>query len=275
MNRTRRDETPMWQLLIDPTFLILCFILGGTVGAAIPIPREQERPRPIIQVEGRKVEEAVPLRAQEIEELKRRLRALEDESRRLEAASHGAAREAKERVEAATVARRARAQQVAELSGVLQQKEEEVAELEEALRRMANNREVGGMGTPVLGHTNKKPVLVEVVRGRVVVVDKPQYEFRSARTPSGERLTVAKRKTQGEDLDELERPGSAFSNALNKLDREKEYLTAIVHSDSFPAFRAVRELARKRQVEFGWLPFMGEDGELIFSDNGQKAGVQS
>jgi len=61
---------------------------------------------------------------------------------------------------------------------------------------------------------------------------------------------------------------SAFTGILGNLQRDSQYLAVILHSDSFEAFRALREIARAKKMAVGWEPYSGTDGKLYFSEIG-------
>jgi hypothetical protein len=72
---------------------------------------------------------------------------------------------------------------------------------------------------------------------------------------------------------ELAAPGNPFSATISKVDRHAQYFVFLVRDDSFPVFRAVRDMAVNSGYFSGW-EFLGPDDPLTFSGTFSKIKVQ-
>jgi chromosome segregation ATPase len=98
--------------------------------------------------------------------------------------------------------------------------------------------------------SNLTPVAFMVHQGTVTPVAEPHYKFLRA----GDGAVLAWKVSAGETADQALAEGSAFLQALAKIDRQKGFAAFLVDKASFETFRAVRDELRRRQVLTGWEP---------------------
>ena len=165
-------------------------------------------------------------------------------------------------------------QKAVELERLEQERKVEEATVTDLQRQLeeAETPRVGSVvGSPVAAGTNKEQVFFELFDNRVLEVTKSHYNVETFRGPNGP-VAVLTRSASGEG--EIEIASSDFAKRLNELTPGGHALALIVHSDSFVAFRKVRDIARARRIEVGWEPYVREDGKLVFSSGGREVNVQ-
>ena len=115
------------------------------------------------------------------------------------------------------------------------------------------------------------PIHVCLYRGRLLLLQEPDFEWNEGWLQrDGEDIPVlwAERKGSGIDLDLALRDGSTFSQILEALQPDREYLSVFVDGISFGAFRTLRESLRRRGIPFGWEPCRGDT--LVFGTRGRR-----
>lgn len=265
MMRRMAGPVSIWNLM-EFLFCMLGLVLAGT--AWVNIPHATPAPAPCCPDSGDATARAALER--EISAARERLAAVTAERDRLRRALvsiQGEARSAADRS-------RVSAPDLARLEQDLAKRSAEVARLAEELAKTERAGLRGGMGAPVAGSTGKRPVFVELARNRVVPITDAHYRFESFRLNNGQTALVASRTAEGQAIEDLADPAGAFARLLQELKPDQQFLAAVVRADSFAAFRAIREIARGRNIEFGWEPYHGQDGKLVFGSGGRDVRVQ-
>ena len=112
---------------------------------------------------------------------------------------------------------------------------------------------------PMAATPTKLPILVELVRNRVVPLVKENFRIQHKILGPA----VATRITSGDSIANLGRPDSSFSKLLKTINPEKQYLACLLNADSFEAFRDARRLAQQRGIEIGWEPSDTSSGTIL------------
>ncbi|MGH9199111.1 MAG: hypothetical protein ACRD1T_25700, partial [Acidimicrobiia bacterium] len=145
----------------------------------------------------------------------------------------------------------------ARLEELFREKREEARRLQQALAEAQRPKVETDSGAPMVAITGKQPVFVELVENRVVPVTEENYQTQNVTLPEGGTGTVYERTRPGESIEEMRQSTGALTGILRKLQRDSQYLAVILHSDSFEAFRALREIARDKKMAVGWEPYRG------------------
>ncbi len=164
--------------------------------------------------------------------------------------------------------------------------------------------------TPLRSETGKHPVFFEVSGGRVIHLEPegsdqvdaffvslpritwynmdrvltrvyafqagtPNYEidFSGSLLLSTLGVRWRARPGAGETARAVKDTASAYQAVVRGLDPDTAYLAFIVRPDGMEAFRAAREIGRRRGLDSGWEPFE-QERELIFGSSGRAVGVQ-
>lgn len=103
---------------------------------------------------------------------------------------------------------------------------------------------------------------------------KTKYYTVTMVNPSNFSLLYEPIETQrGETETEFSQSNSDFNQVLRELDPKEDYLAFIVRPNSFPSFRAAREMAWKQGFDVGWEPHnIGRP--IVFGLGGRAIGVQ-
>ena len=183
--------------------------------------------------------------------LETQVRQLEEEERRF-----------REQAQQAAQAHLQRLREAAELERVLRDRRAVVTRLEEQLK--AAGRPVGGdedSGT-VMTRTTKRAEWIELVNNRVVPVDEHHYSIERRSTVFGS-VRIYTRRSQGETLEEAQRPGSNLMRFLRQYDPGKTFIACNVYKESFLIYRALRKFLRGMKYEVGWDPEEKDEGRLV------------
>ena len=106
------------------------------------------------------------------------------------------------------------------------------------------------------------PAPVELIGNRIAPVDRDFFQFPLIVLSS--RLVLTK-KHPGETIAEAGQPDSRFAKFLEQVRREHCYVSCLLNSDSFDAFFAVRNMARRAGVEVSWEPAWTQDGKVAIT----------
>ena len=143
------------------------------------------------------------------------------------------------------------------LRRLLVQRQAESAVVETQLANTRTKSDLALPYVPRASPADKLPVVVELIRNRVVPVNKIGYKMSFGLTN-----VTATRKWEGETVAQLQAPGSVFLDTLNKIKADKQYLSCLLNADSFEAFRAVRQIAQRKGIDVGWEPADTAAGDL-------------
>ena len=147
-------------------------------------------------------------------------------------------------------ANRAEAGEVEALRRLLAEKEGEADRLRAQLETTKPRPEAEMPGIHTATRANKLPVLLELIHNRAVPFNKEFYHSKLKLIGPA----VVERRSEGETIAEIHKPGSAFNAMLGKLNPEKQYVSCLLNSDSFEIFREVRRIAQAKGIDLGWEP---------------------
>ena len=240
---------------LDAVMLLTVSIMVGTLWLVVPLPAKT----------------AIDAAAQvdDLSAARAEAAALRDSLRVAEQrASLGSARRDRASQRAASMAARR-----SELEAEVVRREQAVADARQRLTATQRPDVSSLVGTPTAERTEKKPAIVVLRNDRVVVFGDDTYD--SDRVPLGNTTVTRARPTDsGETIEEAKAPDSRLRAALEELDPSEDFVALVVASNSFAAFRVVRELARSEGIAVGWEPYTGDDGTLWFSTSGRAMSVQ-
>lgn len=152
------------------------------------------------------------------------------------------------------------------LSAAVQQKRQEVAELESNLSSLRDQISALKAKTHVRTALNprwKLPMPVELYGNRIAPVDRDF--FRYPLLPLTTTIVVT-RKHPGETIAEARKPDSAFHDYLADMRKHGGYVSCLLNSDSFEAFFAVRDMAKRAGVDVSWEPAWTESGKITITE---------
>jgi hypothetical protein len=148
-------------------------------------------------------------------------------------------------------------EQLRELEGKNIRLKDKIAEIK---RKQLEGRTLQVQSTPMVNlNTERGPKYVSLSKATIVPVCEPYYTFSRLIVPCGdgqyEQVTkVSQNGHPGESVDEALSEGSNLFDFLEKIETSKDFVALLVDSSSFETFRAVRELLRRRDIPFGWIP---------------------
>jgi hypothetical protein len=108
----------------------------------------------------------------------------------------------------------------------------------------------------------KLPAPVELSGNRIAPVDRDFFHFPLLLISSS---VVVTRKHPGETIAEAQRPDSMFAKFLERVRKERCYVSCLLNGDSFEAFFAVRDMARRAGVDVSWEPAWTADGHVAIT----------
>jgi ribosomal protein L29 len=272
--------------LLDPVFLFLVALIGGTLWLLNPVPDAAAlvRPEPLraepVRAPVPVVEPPPPSREPGLSALRRKLEAGEFALRRRAAAldaDNAEIEELRQKVDAlraeleALEAQRASmhppnppavpASEEAGLTDLVNQRRIQISQLESELA----NLKLPPPAPPdakvprAVRASQKLPVLVDLVGNRIAPVNGEFFHLPRLAISSG---LVATRKRPGETIAEARGPHSQFAEFLHKLNSETRYVSCLLNSDSFEAFFAVWDMTIKAGLEIAWEPADTRGGRI-------------
>jgi hypothetical protein len=160
--------------------------------------------------------------------------------------------------------RKQQEEQKARLEQEMKDKTQQVKLLQDRLNAQAPSAQASAGFKFVREVKNKESVGFEVNEGRVIPIDRKHY---SGTRVGSQGITIQpKKNVRGEGLKELESPRSEFQKALNKANKNKQFVIFLVRRDSFQAFRQARQLAARKGFAIGWWPL---EGSINFGEGGR------
>ena len=136
--------------------------------------------------------------------------------------------------------------------------EEDLASIQAAPGSKLANPQFRGASMPVW----KLPAPVELNGNRIAPVDRDFFHFPLIVLSSS---MVVTRKHPGETIAEAQRPDSMFAKFLARVRKEHCYISCLLNGDSFEAFFAVREMARRAGLDVSWEPAWTADGNVAIT----------
>jgi len=136
--------------------------------------------------------------------------------------------------------------------------EEDLAAIKAAPESKLANPQFRGAISPF----QKLPAPVELNGNRIAPVDRDFFRFPLIVLSSS---IVVTRKHPGETIAEAQRPDSMFAKFLARVRKEHCYISCLLNGDSFEAFFAVREMARRAGLDVSWEPAWTADGNVAIT----------
>jgi len=166
--------------------------------------------------------------------------------------------------------------EIKELEERLQKARSEIAVLTKKLAEIPAGP--GGLseGTPCLvSSKNLEPVFIMITEGRVLPVRDPHFTFEKKYYKKDDQIVPVIQVTkagQGEVFSQACKENSVFCKVLDEMNKEKQFVSLLVDSTSFEAYRTVRQFIKKRGLLIGWEPI--QSTTLFFGQGGIKPDPQ-
>jgi hypothetical protein len=154
-----------------------------------------------------------------------------------------------------------------ELNRQLKEKQAELARLKTELDQTNGLGGGSGVGSPRMVTTSLLPKFVQVIGNRAIPLDDQHYHIHCGTLEgTNEKACEYTKNSPGETAEQIQRPGSDVMSYLKGIDPKQKFLMCAVASDSFAAFRSLRQTAQKMNIRVAWSPDSRANGTILLTE---------